>query len=424
MKSQDGGQPDLPPAAAHADPATVRRHRRIAAAGLLAFLGLIAFAILRHHEAAQADRFRHLGPMPVAVGTVTRANVPVIVDALGTVTPLTTVNVTPQVSGRLVKLAFKEGQMVHAGALLAEIDPRPYQAALDQALGQLATAKAALATARIDLERYKRLVAQDSIAEQTYADQRGTVQQDAATVETDRAMVATARLNLSYCRIRAPVSGLVGLRQVDIGNLVQANQTTPIVVLTQMQPMSVLFAVPETDLGEIVRQMHAGHTLGVEAYSRDMRHLIATGTLTAIDNQINTTTGTLQMRALFNNKGFELFPNEFVNVKLVVRTLAHQLVVPGAAVQNGPSGTFVYVVEPNDTVQMRSIVTGPTSGILMAVMKGLAPGEIVVTDGADELRPGARVRIPGAKAPAAAALKAARSRASPGTSHARHGAPT
>ncbi|EQD34878.1 Efflux transporter, RND family, MFP subunit, partial [mine drainage metagenome] len=166
--------------------------------------------------------FRHLGPMPVTVGTVTRANVPVIVDALGTVTPLTTVNVTPQVSGPLVKLPFKEGQMVHAGALLAEIDPRPYQAALDQALGQLATAKAALATARIDLKRYKRLVAQDSIAEQTYADQRGAEQQAAATVETDRAMVATARLNLSYCRIHAPVSGLVGLRQVDIGNLVQA----------------------------------------------------------------------------------------------------------------------------------------------------------------------------------------------------------
>jgi multidrug efflux system membrane fusion protein len=308
MENHDGGQPDLPPAAAPADPATVRRHRRIAAVGLLAFLGLIAFAILRHHEDAQANRFRHPGPMPVTVGTVTRANVPVIVDALGTVTPLTTVNVTPQVSGPLVELPFKEGQMVHAGALLAEIDPRPYQAALDQALGQLATAKAALATARIDLARYKRLVAQDSIAEQTYADQLGTVQQDAATVETDQALVATARLNLSYCRITSPVSGLVGLRQVDIGNLVQANQATPIVVVTQMQPMSVLFSVPETDLAEIFRQMHAGHTLVVQAYSRDMRHLIDTGTLTAIDNQINTTTGTLQMRACSTTAASCSFP--------------------------------------------------------------------------------------------------------------------
>ncbi len=398
MESQDGGQPDLPPAVAQPDPAVVRRHRRIAAVGLLAFFGLIAFAILRHYENAQANRFRRFdGPMPVTVGTVTRANVPVIVEALGTVTPLTTVNVTPRVSGPLVRLPFKEGQMVHAGALLAEIDPRPYKAALDQALGQLATGEAALATARIDLARYKRLVAQDSIAEQTYADQQGTVQQDAATVETDKALVETARLNLSYCRITSPVTGLVGLRQVDIGNLVQANQSTPIVVVTQMQPMSVLFSVPETDLEEIFRRMHAGHRLIVQAYSRNMRDLIDTGRLTAIDNQINTTTGTLQMRAQFGNRGFVLFPNEFVNVKVVVKTLKNQVVVPGAAVQNGPSGNFVYVVKPNDTVQMRTLVTGPTDGTLMAVLKGLTPGEVVVTDGADELRPGAKVRIPGQK---------------------------
>ena len=417
MESQDGGQPDLPPAAAQPDPAVVRRHRRIAAVGLLAFFGLIAFAILRHYENAQANRFRRFdGPMPVTVGTVTRANVPVIVEALGTVTPLTTVNVTPRVSGPLVKLAFKEGQMVHAGALLAEIDPRPYRAALDQALGQLATGEAALTTARIDLARYKRLVAQDSIAEQTYADQQGTVQQDAATVETDKALVETARLNLSYCRITSPVTGLVGLRQVDIGNLVQANQSTPIVVVTQMQPMSVLFSVPETDLEEIFRRMHAGHRLIVQAYSRNMRDLIDTGRLTAIDNQINTTTGTLQMRAQFGNRGFVLFPNEFVNVKVVVKTLKNQVVVPGAAVQNGPSGNFVYVVKPNDTVQMRTVVTGPNDGTLMAVLKGLTPGEVVVTDGADELRPGAKVRIPGQKT-------GARTGSAAGTERKRRGTP-
>ncbi len=407
MESQDGGQPDLPPPAAQSDPAVIRRHRLIAIIGLLAFAGLIAFAILRHHDAAQAG-FRHPGPMPVAVGKVTTADVPVIVQALGTVTPLDVVNVTPQVSGPLVKLPFKEGQMVHAGALLAEIDPRPFQAALAQAQGQLETAEAALATARVDMGRYKRLVSQDSIAVQTYADQVGTVQQDAATVAADKAAVETARLNLSYCRIYSPIDGLAGLRQMDVGNLVQANQSTPIVVVTQMQPMSVVFSVPETDLQEIFQRSRAGDRLPVQAYSRDMLHLIATGRLGAIDNQINTTTGTLQMRALFNNKGLELFPNEFVNVKLIVRTLKNQVVVPGAAVQNGPSGNFVFVVEPNDTVQMRAIVTGPTFGDLMAVMKGLTPGQTVVTDGADELRPGARVRIPGQKAPLAAAQGAGR----------------
>ncbi len=405
MEPHDGGQPNLPPATPEPqpDPKTIRRHRRIAAIGLLAFVGLIAFAILRHHSGGRFGRFHHMdGPLPVAVGTVARANVPVVIEAPGTVTPLTIVNVRPQVSGPLVKIAFKEGQMIHAGALLAEIDPRPYKAQLDQALGQLATAKAALSTARTDLARYKRLLAQDSIAAQTYADQVGTVHQDAAMVDADKAAVETARLNLSYCRISSPVSGLVGLRQVDIGNLLQANQTTPIVTVTQMQPMSVLFSVPETDLSEVFRRMRAGDTLTVQAYTPHMRHLIATGTLRSIDNQIDTTTGSLQMRALFTNTAMRLFPNEFVNVKLVVRTLTNQTVVPGAAVQNGPSSNFVYVVEPNDTVKLRTIVTGPTDGTLIAVTRGLTPGETVVTDGAGELRDGARVRIPGRKAPAAA----------------------
>ena len=383
--------------------ARAARHRRMALIGVAAFLALIGIAILRHHDAAKRGRFGALGPMPVSVAKAGTADVPVTIDALGTVTPLATVNVRPQVSGPLVKLAFTEGETVRAGALLAEIDPRPYQAALDQALGQLETAKAALATARIDLGRYQRLLAQDSIATQTYADQLGTVRQDQATVDADRAAVETARLNLGYCRIRSPVSGRVGLRQVDLGNLLQANQTTPIVTVTQMRPMSVLFSVPETDLAEIFRPMHAGQRLAVEAYSRDMRHLIARGTLESIGNQIDTSTGTLEMRALFRNNGSELFPNEFVNVRLVVRTLKHQVVVPGAAVQNGPSSEYVYVVTADDTVSLRDVLTGPTVGEDIAILKGLSPGETVVTDGADELRNGARVRIPAGKAPAARA---------------------
>ncbi|MGC8519532.1 MAG: efflux RND transporter periplasmic adaptor subunit [Steroidobacteraceae bacterium] len=394
MESHQDGQSDL--ASAAPDLAKVRRHRRIALIGLGAFVLLIAFAIYRGHVDRLKKGAMNGGPMPVEVARVSTRDVPVVIEALGTVTPLATVTVRPQVSGVLVKMPFKEGQTVRAGALLAEIDPRPYQAALDQARGQLATAEAALATARMDLARYKRLVAQDSIASQTYADQLGTVQQDAATVDSARAAVETARLNLSYCDIVSPITGRVGLRQVDPGNLVQAEQTTPIVTVTQMQPMSVIFTVPENDLEEVFRQMHAGKALIAEAYSRDMLHLIATGRLASVDNQINTTTGTLQMRALFSNASLELFPNEFVNVKLVLRTLKHQLVVPGEAVQNGPSSNFVYVVQPNDTVALRTVVTGPSDGLYISILKGLKPGETVVTDGADQLRNGAKIRIPGA----------------------------
>ncbi|MGH8296865.1 MAG: efflux RND transporter periplasmic adaptor subunit, partial [Steroidobacteraceae bacterium] len=252
----------------------------------------------------------------------------------------------------------------------------------------------------------KRLLAQNSVAAQTYSDQLATVRQDQATLVADQAAVETARLNLSYCRITAPVTGRVGLRQVDLGNLVQANQTTPLVTVTQMHPMSVLFTVPENDLSQIFQQVHGGRKLAVEAWDRNMQHLIATGTLASIDNQINTSTGTLQLRALFDNSGSQLFPDEFVNVKLVVETLPHQIVVPGAAVQNGPSSNFVYIVNPNHTVKMQAVTTGPTDGNDIAITKGLTPGETVVTDGADQLRDGAKVLLPGERPPSSLANQA------------------
>ena len=421
MEPHEGGQPDL--ASAAPDLAKVRRHRRIAWIGLGAFVLLIGLAIYRGHVDRQKKSFNNGGPMPVDVAQVSTRDIPVVIEALGTVTPLATVNVRPQVSGPLLRITFKEGDMVHAGALLAQIDPRPYQAQLDQARGQLARDEAALSSAEIDLQRYKRLLAQDSVSEQTYTDQRATVGQDKAQVEADKATVETARLNLSYCDITSPVTGRVGLRQVDPGNLVQADQSTPIVTVTEMRPMSVIFTVPENDIEEIFRRMHAGRALAVDAYSRDMRHRIATGTLQSIDNQINTTTGTLQMRALFKNSALALFPNEFVNVKLVLRTLKNQLVVPGVAVQNGPSSNFVYVVKPNDTVALRTVETGPTDGKYIAIFKGLKVGETVVTDGADQLRNGAKVRIPGTHpvgAHAKAAERAGRRRgpAKPGGTHA------
>jgi len=391
-----------PTVPAQESPERVRRRRILWLAGLAVLIALIVW-VIHHRLATQAGQPSMAammgGPLPVSIAQVSTANVPVVIEALGTVTPLATVTVRPQVTGPIVKIAFTEGQMIQKGGLLAEIDPRPYQAALDQAIGQLGKDQSALAGARTDLVRYKQLLAQNSVAEQTYSDQSATVHSDEAAVEADKAAIETARLNLSYCRITSPVTGLVGLRQVDIGNLVQANQTSQIVTVTQMQPMSVLFTVPENDLSQIFQRAKGGTKLAVQAYDRNMQHLIATGTLSSIDNQINTSTGTLQLRGLFDNSQSELFPNEFVNVKLVLDTLQNQIVVPGAAVQNGPSSNFVYIVNKDHTVTMRTVTTGPTDGNNIAVTKGLTPGETVVTDGADQLKDGASVLLPGEKPP-------------------------
>jgi multidrug efflux system membrane fusion protein len=334
------------------------------------------------------------GPLAVGVATVTTGDVPITINALGTVTPLATVTVHPQINGPLVKIAFTEGQMVKAGDLLVLIDPRPYQAALDLAAGQLKHDEAALANAKVDLARYKTLLAQNSVSDQTYATQVATVAQDEATVASDRANLEAAQLNLDYCRITSPVAGLVGLRQVDIGNLMQANSTT-IVVVTQLQPMSVLFTVPEDALSNVLQRLRTGQKLAVDAFDRSLTNKIATGTLSNADNEIDTTTGTLKLRANFDNSKFELFPNQFVNVRLLLDTLHDAIVVPGAAMQQGASGSYVYVVKPDSTVGMRAVTTGPTSGDLVSITKGLATGERVVVDGADQLRDGAKIVIPG-----------------------------
>jgi membrane fusion protein, multidrug efflux system len=393
-------------------PPQVTRRRRIAwLVGLAVLIAVIA-GVIHHRIASQANqpRFGRMammgGPMPVGVGKAATADVPVVIDALGTVTPLATVEVRPQVTGVLVKIAFKEGQLVKAGDLLAQIDPRPYQAALDSAQGQLEKDQAILAGARIDLARYKRELAEDAIAAQTYTDQIATVNEDEAAVVADKASVETARLNLGFTSITSPVTGLVGLRQVDLGNLLQADQSQQIVTVTQMQPMSVLFSVPENDLSQVFERVRQGDKLTVQAYDRSMQHLIATGTLASIDNEINTSTGTLNMRGMFANSNLALYPDEFVNVKLIVTTLKNQVVVPGAAVQNGPSSNFVYIVNPDHTVTMRTVVTGPTDGNDIAITKGLTAGETVVTDGADQLRDGAHVLLPGEK-PAALTYGAA-----------------
>jgi multidrug efflux system membrane fusion protein len=338
--------------------------------------------------------------LTVGVASVGKGDIPITINALGTVTPLATVTVHPQINGPLVKIAFTEGQMVKAGDLLVLIDPRPYQAAVDQADGQLKHDQALLANAKVDLERYKTLLAQNSVSDQTYATQVATVAQDEATVATDRASLEVAKLNLEYCRITSPVAGLVGLRQVDIGNLMQANSST-IVVVTQMQPMSVLFTVPEDSLSDVLQRLRSGQKLSVEAYDRSLTNKIASGTLSNSDNEIDTTTGTLKLRAMFDNSKFELFPSQFVNVRLLLDTLHDAIVVPGAAMQQGASGSYVYVVKADNTASMRAVTTGPSSGDLVSITKGLAVGERVVVDGADQLRDGAHVVVPGAAAGAA-----------------------
>ncbi|HZT21097.1 MAG TPA: MdtA/MuxA family multidrug efflux RND transporter periplasmic adaptor subunit [Dongiaceae bacterium] len=332
----------------------------------------------------------------VGVATVTKGDIPVTLDALGTVTPLATVTVKSQISGQITRIAFQEGQTVKKGDLLAVIDTRPYTIALEQAEATLARDQALLRNAENDLARYQKLVTQDSIARQTVDNQRYLVSQYQATVQSDKVAIDNAKLNLDYCHITAPVGGRVGLRQVDEGNYVQVGGTTGIVVITQMQPITVVFTLPEDDLPRIMQRLSAGAVLPVTAYDRSMTTKIAEGRLATVDNQIDTTTGTVKLKAEFDNEDQTLFPNQFVNARLLVDTLAGVAVVPRAAVLHGAPGDYVYVVGPDDTVSIRKVETGPAEGERIAIRAGLEPGERVVVDGTDRLRDGARVHIAGA----------------------------
>ncbi|HYM71912.1 MAG TPA: MdtA/MuxA family multidrug efflux RND transporter periplasmic adaptor subunit [Stellaceae bacterium] len=362
----------------------------------LVLAALVAGAVwyaTRGHQTAPTGRFTSTGPMPVGTATVEKGDMPVIVNALGTVTPLAMVTMRTQIAGQLTEVAFKEGQMVSKGDFLAQVDPRPYQAALAQAEGQLAKDKAALAGAEVDLARYEKLVAQNSIARQQLDTQRATVAQNRGTVQADQAQVDTQKLNLVYAHIVAPVSGRVGLRQVDPGNYVQTSDTNGIVVITQLQPISVIFTLPEDGLQAVLKQVHAGKTLQAVAFDRTGATEIETGQLATIDNQIDTTTGTVKLRATFANAAFDLFPNQFVNIKLRVDVLQNASIVPSSAIQRGAPGTFVYLVKPDNTVTAQAVTLGPNEGEKVAVVKGLDPGQIIVTDGADRLKEGAKVQV-------------------------------
>ncbi len=334
----------------------------------------------------------------VAVATVGSQDIRVTQNALGTATPLVTVTLQAQVGGQLTKVTFVEGQTVHKGDLLVEIDPRPYEAALAQAQGQLAKDQAALEMARMDLVRYEDLVQKKSIMRQQAEDQKWIVAQDEGAVQVDQAQVATARINLGYCHIVSPTDGRIGLRLVDPGNIVQVGSSSASLgVITRMQPMTVVFALPEDSLPAVLGRQRAGAKLQVQAYDRSGLHLLDTGTLLAVDSQINTSTGTVNLKALFPNAGGVLFPNQFVNVVLRVDELKAATALPTAAIQRGVNGTFVYAVKADNTVVMTPVKIGATDGAVAAALSGVSPGDRVVVDGADKLRDGMQVNVPQAK---------------------------
>jgi multidrug efflux system membrane fusion protein len=368
--------------------------------GLL-LLGLGVWWLLAPHGTGKPGR-PAAQAQPVGAAKIVTADMPIVLQGLGTVTPLATITVQTQINGQLMSVGFKEGQIVQKGDLLALIDPRPYQVALDQAEGTLEHDTQLLGQAQSDLQRYQQLNRQDSIARQQVTDQEFLVKQDQGTVKVDQAAVASAQLNLVYCHITAPVTGRVGLRLIDPGNYVQTSNTTGLVVLTQLQPISVIFVLPEDDIADVWQEVRNGQTLPVSAYNRTNAKKIADGTLTSIDNEVDTTTGTVKLRAAFPNADESLFPNTFVNARLLVKTLSKVTVAPVAAVQTGAPGSFVYLIKPDNTVAVQKVTTGVTDGDQVQITAGLKAGDVVVVDGADRLREGAKVQIAPDKGDAAA----------------------
>jgi multidrug efflux system membrane fusion protein len=335
---------------------------------------------------------------PVVAAKAVKGNIGIYYTGLGAVTPLNTVTVKTRIDGELLKIQYQEGELVHQGDVLIEIDPRPYQVLLTQAQGQLAKDQAALDNARIDLARYQTLVKQEAVPEQMATTQKATVEMDEGIVKTDQGLVDSARLNLVYCHITAPITGRVGLRLVDQGNMVHAADTNGLLVITQIQPISVLFTIAEDQLQVVLKKIRAGQTLTAYAYDRDMKNMLATGSLTTIDNQIDPTTGTLRLRATFPNTDNALFPNQFVNVKLLVQEKTGVILAPTAALQRNTNNTYVYVVKPDSTVTLRNVTTGASEGDNTEITSGLVEGDVVVLTGVDKLDEGTKVnaQIPGA----------------------------
>lgn len=369
----------------------------LAGAGLLYYRGSaekrqIAASKQQNREVAQ--------PASVAAFAVTRGDLPIYLRGLGTVTAFNTVNVKPRVDGPIVKVNFQEGQNVAAGELLVQIDPRPYQVALEQAQGQQARDEAQFKDAQVNLTRDQTLWSQGVIARQQLDTQAATVGQFQGTLAADQAAIDNAKLQLSFTNVRAPIAGRIGLRQVDIGNIVHAADPNPLAIITQVQPIAVLFTLPADSLQQVLAKLRGRAKLTVDAYDRADQNKIASGTLETIDNQIDVNTGTSRLKAIFNNTDGVLFPNQFVNCHLLVDTKRGVLLVPAPAVQHGPQGAFVYLIKPDQTVTVRPITTGTAENSRMEVTSGLAAGDQVVTDGQDKLQEGSKVQIRPERTPA------------------------
>lgn len=374
---------------------TTRRGRIAPWLTLLAVLAGVALLVARIKAPTAGGRNFNLPPQAVGIATVGTSDMQVTDAGLGTVASLATVNVQTQISGVMQSIGFREGQIVKKGDFLAQIDPRPYEALLAQARGTLAHDQGLLNQARIDLARYAKLTRQDSIGRQTYEDQVYVVQQYEGSVAADQGAVETQNVNLAFCHITSPIDGRVGLRQVDPGNYITPSLANGLVVITQVDPISVVFTLPEDDVPAIEAEIEAGAKLSAVAFDRANTVQLATGTLETIDNQIDTTTGTVKLRALFGNAANTLFPNQFVNINLIVRTIHGALTVPNAAIQTGAPGSFVYVVQPDSTVAVKPVKLGVADADKTQILEGLDAGDKVVVDGADRLRDGARVTLPG-----------------------------